>query len=41
MYLISAYFDENTNEILKHLQQKIADKTGNDFMIRKDRKSVV
>lgn len=34
MYLISAYFDENTNEILKHLQQKIADKTGNDFMIR-------
>lgn len=34
MYLISAYFDENTNEILKHLQQRIADKTGNDFMIR-------
>ena len=34
MYLISAYFDENTNEILKHLQQKIVDKTGNDFMIR-------
>ena len=34
MYLISAYFDENTNKILKHLQQKIADKTGNDFMIR-------
>ena len=34
MYLISAYFDENTNKILKHLQQRIADKTGNDFMIR-------
>lgn len=34
MYLISAYFDENTNKILKHLQQKIADRTGNDFMIR-------
>lgn len=34
MYLISAYFYENTNKILKHLQQKIADKTGNDFMIR-------
>ena len=32
MYLISAYFDENTNKILKHLQQRIADKTGNDFM---------
>ena len=28
------YFDENTNKILKHLQQRIADKTGNDFMIR-------
>lgn len=34
MYLISAYFDENTNKILKQLQQRIADKTGNDFMIR-------
>ena len=34
MYLISAYFDENTNKILKYLQQRIADKTGNDFMIR-------
>ena len=34
MYLISAYFDENTNKILKHLQQRISDKTGNDFMIR-------
>lgn len=34
MYLISAYFDENTNKILKHLQQRIVDKTGNDFMIR-------
>ena len=34
MHLISAYFDENTNKILKHLQQRIADKTGNDFMIR-------
>ena len=34
MAFISAYFDENTNKILKHLQQRIADKTGNDFMIR-------
>ena len=34
MYLISAYFDENTNKIFKHLQQRISDKTGNDFMIR-------
>lgn len=34
MYLISAYFDENTNKKLKRLQHKIADSTGNDFMIR-------
>ena len=34
MYLISAYFDENTNKILKYLQQRIAYKTGIDFMIR-------
>lgn len=32
MYLISVYFDEKTNKILKRYIDKIADKTGNAFM---------
>ena len=33
MYLISAYFDETTNKILKSYINKVAEATGNDFMI--------
>lgn len=33
MYLISAYFDERTNQRIIHLIQQIAHKTGNTFMI--------
>lgn len=33
MYLISVYFDETTNKILQRLIDKIAEATGNDFMI--------
>lgn len=33
MYLISVYFDENTNRILRRYIDKIAEVTGNDFMI--------
>lgn len=33
MYLISVYFDEKTNKILQRLIDKIAEATGNDFMI--------
>ena len=32
MYLISAYFDENTNKILQRYVDHIAEKTGNEFM---------
>ena len=32
MYLVSAYFDENTNKILSRHIEKIAEKTGNVFM---------
>ena len=34
MYLISAYFDENTNRVLQRYIDRIADVTGNDFMTR-------
>ena len=34
MYLISAYFDENTNKILNRYIEGVAQVTGNDFMIR-------
>ena len=34
MYLISAYFDENTNKILNRYINGVAQVTGNDFMIR-------
>lgn len=34
MYLISAYFDDNTNRILRRHIEKIARETGNDFMIK-------
>lgn len=34
MYLISAYFDDNTNQRLQSVINKIAAKTGNDFMVR-------
>lgn len=33
MYLISIYFDEKTNKNIKKLITKVAQKTGNDFMI--------
>lgn len=33
MYLISAYFDEHTNQIINRYIRQIADKTGNTFMI--------
>lgn len=33
MYLISVYFDEKTNKILKRYIDKIAESTGNDFMV--------
>lgn len=33
MYLISAYFDENTNKVLKGYIEKVAHATGNDFML--------
>lgn len=33
MYLISIYFDENTNGHLKRYINVVAEKTGNDFMI--------
>lgn len=33
MYLISIYFDEKTNKILQRYIDKIAEATGNDFMI--------
>lgn len=33
MYLISVYFDEKTNKILQRYIDKVADATGNDFMI--------
>lgn len=32
MYLISVYFDDNTNRILQRYIDQIADKTGNRFM---------
>lgn len=32
MYLISAYFDENTNKRINRYIRKIAEKTGNTFM---------
>lgn len=33
MYLISAYFDERTNQIINRYIRQIAEKTGNTFMI--------
>ncbi len=33
MFLISAYFDKTTNKILKSYINKVAEVTGNDFMI--------
>ena len=33
MYLISAYFDENTSRIISRYIEGVADVTGNDFMI--------
>ena len=33
MYLISAYFDENTNRVLQGYIEKVAKATGNDFMV--------
>jgi 2'-5' RNA ligase len=33
MYLISAYFDENTNRVLQGYIEKVAKVTGNDFMV--------
>lgn len=33
MYLITAYFDENTNKRLQHLIDSVAERTGNQFMI--------
>lgn len=32
MYLITAYFDDHSNKILKRYMDRIADKTGNHFM---------
>lgn len=32
MYLVSIYFDENTNKNIQNLIDKVARKTGNDFM---------
>ncbi len=36
MYLITAYFDNNTNIKLQHLIDEVAMTTGNDFMIKND-----
>ena len=33
MYLVSLYFDEKTNKNIQNLIDKVAGKTGNDFMI--------
>ena len=33
MYLISAYFDENTNRVLQGYIEKVVKATGNDFMV--------
>ena len=33
MYLISAYFDEESEKIIRHHMERIAEKTGNRFMI--------
>ena len=33
MYLISAYFDENTTNVLNGYIEKVAQATGNDFML--------
>lgn len=33
MYLISVYFDEKTNKTLKRYIDKLAEATGNDFMV--------
>ena len=33
MYLISLYFDENTQDKIKYLMKKVADKSGNHYMI--------
>ena len=34
MYLVSAYFDSETNKILQGYINKIAAATGNDFMVK-------
>ena len=33
MYLVSIYFDEKTNRTIQNLIDKVAKKTGNDFLI--------
>lgn len=33
MYLVSLYFDEKTNKTIQSLIDKVAEKTGNDFMV--------
>lgn len=33
MYLISLYFDDNTNRIIQNYINKVAEKTGNTFML--------
>ena len=34
MYLVSAYFDDNTSRILQRYIEKTAEASGNDFMLR-------
>lgn len=36
MYLISVYFDKETNQILQRYINKIAQRTGNDFMTKQN-----
>ena len=33
MYLVSIYFDENTNKKLQQYINKVAEQTGNTFML--------
>lgn len=33
MYLISLYFDDNTNKVIQNYINKVAEKTGNTFML--------
>lgn len=36
MYLISAYFDDSSNQKIQNLIEKVAKKSGNPFMIGKN-----